>query len=197
MRINIKDVNINYIQYGEGQDILLLHGWGQNINMMKPLGDNFSDKYRITILDLPGFGNSSEPPVSWNMTNYSDMLEEFVARVGINKPIVIGHSFGGRLAIRYSANNSIEKLVLFGAPCIRIQEKLPLGVRILKALKKLPLLNEFGEYMKQYDFLPDLNNKNVWQDPDKFIEWRKTQMLAFLKAQYDIVLKYKKQNDAE
>ena len=150
MRINIKDVNINYIQYGEGQDILLLHGWGQNINMMKPLGDNFSDKYRITILDLPGFGNSSEPPVSWNMTNYSDMLEEFVARVGINKPIVIGHSFGGRLAIRYSANNSIEKLVLFGAPCIRIQEKLPLGVRILKALKKLPLLNEFGEYMKQY-----------------------------------------------
>ena len=54
-----------------------------------------------------------------------------------------------------------------------------------------------SEYMKQYDFLPDLNNKNVWQDPDKFIEWRKTQMLAFLKAQYDIVLKYKKQNDAE
>ena len=70
MRINIKDVNINYIQYGEGPDILLLHGWGQNIDMMKPLGDNFSDKYRITILDLPGFGNSSEPPTSWNMTNY-------------------------------------------------------------------------------------------------------------------------------
>lgn len=150
MRINIKDVNINYIQYGEGKDILLLHGWGQNIEMMKPLGDNFSDKFRITILDLPGFGNSSEPPTPWNMTNYSDMLEEFIDKVGITKPIIIGHSFGGRLAIRYSANNPIEKLVLFGAPCIRIQEKLPLSVRILKALKKLPLMNEFGEYMKQY-----------------------------------------------
>lgn len=150
MRINIKDVNINYIQYGEGKDILLLHGWGQNIEMMKPIGDNFSDKFRITILDLPGFGNSSEPPTPWNMTNYSDMLEEFIDKVGITKPIIIGHSFGGRLAIRYSANNPIEKLVLFGAPCIRIQEKLPLSVRILKALKKLPLMNEFGEYMKQY-----------------------------------------------
>ena len=150
MRINIKDVNINYIQYGEGKDILLLHGWGQNIEMMKPLGDNFSDKFRITILDLPGFGNSSEPPTPWNMTNYSDMLEEFIDKVGITKPIIIGHSFGGRLAIRYSANNPVEKLVLFGAPCIRIQEKLPLSVRILKALKKLPLMNEFGEYMKQY-----------------------------------------------
>ena len=150
MRINIKDVNINYIQYGEGKDILLLHGWGQNIEMMKPIGDNFSDKFRITILDLPGFGNSSEPPTPWNMTNYSDMLEEFIDKVGITKPIIIGHSFGGRLAIRYSANNPIEKLVLFGAPCIRIQEKLPLSVRILKTLKKLPLMNEFGEYMKQY-----------------------------------------------
>ena len=150
MRINIKDVNINYIQYGEGKDILLLHGWGQNIEMMKPIGDNFSDKFRITILDLPGFGNSSEPPTPWNMTNYSDMLEEFIDRLGITKPIIIGHSFGGRLAIRYSANNPIEKLVLFGAPCIRIQEKLPLSVRILKTLKKLPLMNEFGEYMKQY-----------------------------------------------
>ena len=150
MRINIKDVNINYIQYGEGKDILLLHGWGQNIEMMKPIGDNFSDKFRVTILDLPGFGNSSEPPTPWNMTNYSDMLEEFIDKVGITKPIIIGHSFGGRLAIRYSANNPIEKLVLFGAPCIRIQEKLPLYVRILKTLKKLPLMNEFGEYMKQY-----------------------------------------------
>ena len=150
MRINIKDVNINYIQYGEGKDILLLHGWGQNIEMMKPIGDNFSDKFRITILDLPGFGNSSEPPTPWNMTNYSDMLEEFIDRLGITKPIIIGHSFGGRLAIRYSANNPIEKLVLFGAPCIRIQEKLPLSIRILKTLKKLPLMNEFGEYMKKY-----------------------------------------------
>lgn len=150
MRITIKDVNVNYIQYGEGKDILLLHGWGQNIEMMKPLGDNFSDKYRITILDLPGFGNSSEPSFPWTMSDYSNMLEEFVEKVGITKPIVIGHSFGGRLAIRYSANNPIEKLVLFGAPCIRLQEKLPLSVRFLKALKKLPLMNEFGEYMKQY-----------------------------------------------
>lgn len=150
MRITIKDVNVNYIQYGEGKDILLLHGWGQNIEMMKPLGDNFSDKYRITILDLPGFGNSSEPSSPWTMSDYSNMLEEFVEKVGITKPIVIGHSFGGRLAIRYSANNPIEKLVLFGAPCIRLQEKLPLSVRFLKALKKLPLMNEFGEYMKQY-----------------------------------------------
>ena len=41
MIIKIKNLNINYIQYGKGKDILLLHGWGQNIEMMKPLGNYF------------------------------------------------------------------------------------------------------------------------------------------------------------
>lgn len=150
MKISIKDLNINYIQYGKGKDIVLLHGWGQNIEMMKPIGDNFSDRFRITILDLPGFGESDEPKNTWKIDDYELLLEEFIEKLKIKKPIMIGHSFGGRLAIRYSARNTIEKLVLFGSPCIRVQEALPLKVRLLKSLKKLPGMNSFGEYMKKY-----------------------------------------------
>ena len=150
MKIKVKDLSVNYIQYGEGKDILLLHGWGQNIAMMKPLGDNFSDHYRITILDLPGFGESEEPQSTWTIETYNEMLEEFTEKLNIKKPIVIGHSFGGRLAIRYASRNPIEKLVLFGSPCIRIEEELPITVKVLKALKRLPGLNGIGEYMKQY-----------------------------------------------
>lgn len=150
MKVNVKNLNINYIQYGEGKDIILLHGWGQNIEMMKSLGDNFSDRFRITILDLPGFGESEEPKEKWTIQNYNEMLEEFINKLKIKKPIVIGHSFGGRLAIRYSAEHPIEKLVLFGSPCIRIQENLPITVKILKSLKQVPGLNDLGEYMKKY-----------------------------------------------
>lgn len=150
MKITINNLNINYIQYGEGRDIILLHGWGQNIEMMKPLGDNFSNRFRITILDLPGFGESEEPHEIWTIDKYELFLEEFTKELKIKKPIVIGHSFGGRLAIRYSARNPIEKLVLFGSPCIRISEELPLYVKILKGLKKLPGMNNIGEYMKKY-----------------------------------------------
>ena len=150
MRIKVKNVNVNYIQYGEGKDIVLLHGWGQNIEMMKPIGDNFCDRFRITIIDFPGFGKSEEPDYDWSISDYSLMLEELIKKLDIKKPIVMGHSFGGRVAIRYSANNPIEKLVLFGSPCIRIQEKLPLYVVVLKKLKQLPGLNSFGEYMKKY-----------------------------------------------
>lgn len=150
MEINVKNLSINYIQYGEGNDIVLLHGWGQNIEMMRPIGDNFQNRFRITILDFPGFGESEEPKEAWTIEDYELMLEEFLKKVNVKKPIVIGHSFGGRVAIRYSARNPISKLVLFGSPCIRIQEELSLGVKILKKLKTLPGLNGLGEYMKKF-----------------------------------------------
>ena len=150
MKINIKNLSINYIQYGEGNDIVLLHGWGQNIEMMRPIGDNFQDRFRITILDFPGFGESEEPKEAWTIEDYELMLEEFLKKVNVKKPIIIGHSFGGRVAIRYSARNPISKLVLFGSPCIRIQEELSLGVKMLKKLKTLPGLNGLGEYMKKF-----------------------------------------------
>ncbi len=150
MKVNIQNLNINYIQYGEGKDIILLHGWGQNIAMMKPLGDNFCNRFRITILDFPGFGESDEPKETWTIEKYSNMLELFIKKLEIKKPIVIGHSFGGRVAIRYCSRNPIEKLVLFGSPCIRIKEELSLKVKLLKKLKTLPGMNNLGEYMKKY-----------------------------------------------
>ena len=150
MKKKIQDVEINYIQYGEGKDIILLHGWGQNIQMMKPLGDAFANRFRITILDFPGFGESEEPSEPWTINKYSSILEDFVKELDIKKPIVIGHSFGGRVAIRFSARNPIEKLVLFGSPCIRIKEDLSITVKLLKKLKQLPGLNSFGEFMKKY-----------------------------------------------
>lgn len=150
MKIKIDNLNINYIQYGDGSDILLLHGWGQNIEMMKFLGDNFADNHRITILDFPGFGESDEPLSPWTIKDYSLLIEKLVKELDIKKPVVMGHSFGGRVAIYYSSNNSIEKLVLFGSPCIRKDKELPLSVKILKGIKKLPGMDKLGEYMKQY-----------------------------------------------
>lgn len=147
----IKDVKVSYIDYGEGKNtIVLLHGWGQNIEMMKCLGDNFCDRFRITILDFPGFGESKEPSEAWNIKDYSDLLEEFINRLNIKKPIIMGHSFGGRVGIRYSCNHVIDKLVLFGSPCIRHERKLPLSTRILKSIKKLPGMNRIGEFAKNY-----------------------------------------------
>ena len=146
----INDLDINFIQYGEGKDILLLHGWGQNIEMMKFIGDRFSDRFRITILDFPGFGESDEPKEAWNVGDYSLLVRELVEELKIKNPIIIGHSFGGRVGIKYSSMYKVSKLVLFGAPCIRENKELDLKTKILKKAKTLPGMDKFGEYMKQY-----------------------------------------------
>lgn len=154
----IRNIDINYIQYGnkKGKDVILLHGWGQNIEMMKPLGNNL-DKYHITILDLPGFGNSSEPIEALTVFDYATILEELVSELKIKKPIIIGHSFGGRIAIIYASRNEVEKVVLFGAPCVR-HERVSLKERILKKIKKIPGMNKIGEHMKKYIGSDDYKN---------------------------------------
>lgn len=158
MQKTIRNININYIQYGNetGKNIVLLHGWGQNIEMMAPLGNNLTD-YHITILDFPGFGNSSEPLTSLTIYDYVEILEELLIELKIKKPIIMGHSFGGRVAILYAARNPVEKLVLFGSPCIRDNRK-SIKESILKSLKKLPGMEKIGEFAKNYIGSTDYKN---------------------------------------
>ena len=150
MKISIKNIDINYIQYGSGKDIVLLHGWGQNIEMMKPIGDRLEKDYRITILDLPGFGQSSEPLEAIGIYSYCEILEEFLSKLNIDNPILMGHSFGGRISIIYASRNNVEKLVLFGSPCIRKDKEPSLKEKTLKRLIKLPGMKKVGEYAKKY-----------------------------------------------
>ncbi len=150
MELNLKKAKINYIQYGKGKDVVLLHGWGQNIEMMRPLGDLLQQKYRVTILDFPGFGASEEPKEAWGVLDYAIVLEQMIDELKIKKPIIMGHSFGGRVAICYASNHPIEKLVLFASPCFKVYNSNNLKVKILKTLKKIPGMNQFGEYMKNY-----------------------------------------------
>lgn len=154
--MNMGKNNINYIQYGKGEDVILLHGWGQNIEMMKPLGDRIIDK-RITIIDFPGFGNSPEPDSVWTIDDYVNSLECLVKELKIKNPTLIGHSFGGRVAIKYASKNKVNRLILFGSPCVREQRKSK-KEKVLKSLKKLPLMNNFGEYMKKYIGSTDYKN---------------------------------------
>ena len=118
----IKNIRINYKSYGSGEDIVLLHGWGQNIEMMEPLAKKIPD-HRITIIDLPGFGLSNEPDEAYSVYDYTEFLHEFFKEMGIKKPTLIGHSFGGRLSIIYASKYDTKRIVLLGSPCVRHEHK--------------------------------------------------------------------------
>lgn len=152
----IKDIDINYVQYGTGKDVVLLHGWGQNIQMMDPLGKLLKN-CRITILDLPGFGSSMEPSFAYNISDYASLLHEFLKELKIDNPILIGHSFGGRIAIYYASMYQVSKLVLFGSPFIK-RENDSLKLKVFKSLKKIKFLNNLAEVMKNHLGSEDYKN---------------------------------------
>lgn len=159
MITNIKDIDINYIQYGKGKkNIVLLHGWGQNIEMMNPIGSKLENIATITVIDLPGHGKSSEPKVAITIYDYCEIVKELLDKLKIRKPILIGHSFGGRIAIIYASLYETEKLILLGAPCIRKEQKIGLKVKTLKALKKVPGLNKLEGFAKKHIGSRDYKN---------------------------------------
>lgn len=149
MEIVIKNVKINYISYGKGKDILLLHGWGQNIEMMKQVGDGLKDDYRITIMDLPGFGKSEEPKEPWTLEDYNSLIEEFVKKKDLKDLTIVGHSFGGRIATIYASKNKLYRLVLLSSPMIKKKSGNSPKQKILKFLKKIPLLNKSESFFKK------------------------------------------------
>lgn len=149
--MNVKDTYINYVQYGNdlGKDIVLLHGWGQNIEMMDPIGRRLQDDFRITIIDFPGFGKSPEPPYSFTVYDYYEALDELLKKLKIKDPILIGHSFGGRIAMIYAGTKETSKLVLLGSPFRRSNKKANIKLKILKFMKKVPIIKNLEEYMKK------------------------------------------------
>lgn len=153
----IRNVKINYKQYGKGEEVVLLHGWGQNIEMMKPLGDALAPHYHVTIIDLPGFGLSKEPVYAYTIFDYTEVVHELLDELKIDKPIMIGHSFGGRIAIVYASKYKVNKLVLFGSPCVRHEYK-SFRQTLLKKLKKVKILNPIVNMMKKHMGSVDYRN---------------------------------------
>lgn len=120
MKINVKGININYKKYGDDkQSVILLHGWGQNISMMEPIGLHLQDRYSVYNIDFPNFGDSDPIESVWSVFDFSEMLEEFTHKLNIENPIIIAHSFGVRVAIVYANNNPVHKLVFTGGAGIR------------------------------------------------------------------------------
>ena len=91
MKITVKDVSVNYIRYGDSKkkSIVFLHGWGQNIEMMKPLSDARIDNNDCIVIDLPGFGVSEEPKFAWQVDDYTECLKEILDKLNVKKPILI------------------------------------------------------------------------------------------------------------
>ncbi len=94
---------------GRGPNLVLLHGWGFNSEIFQSLVERYKQSYRITVIDLPGHGKSSD--VDGGIDDWCDEIIKLIP----DKSILLGWSLGGLLSIYIASKLTIEHLVLVAA----------------------------------------------------------------------------------
>lgn len=136
--VTINDIKVNYKTTGEGQDVLLLHGWGCSLEIWKTLQSQLEQKYRVTSIDFPGFGKSDEPKSVWGVEEYTQCTEQLIETLELKNPVLIGHSFGGRVSILLSSRNDyVNKVILTDSAGVKPQNTKISVSRIFSKMKKL------------------------------------------------------------
>lgn len=114
MYLKSNGINIYYQTTSKGPDLILLHGWKQDVSTWWGVVDLLKDDFKIWLVDLPGFGRSDSPIKPWTVSDYADTIAEFIKKQNIKKPILLGHSLGGNVSIKLASQyaNLISKLIL-------------------------------------------------------------------------------------
>ncbi len=118
----IADIQIAETILGDGIPIVMLHGWGANIQLMLPLAQRLAPLgYRIYIPDFPGFGQSQNPPTAWGVSDYTNFILKFLDYHRLEKVYIFSHSFGGRISLVLGAEHPkrILKMVLADSAGVR------------------------------------------------------------------------------
>ena len=125
MKISVDGLEIGYDSTGKGRPVVLLHGWGVDRSTFKPVADRIADCCRVISVDLPGFGESEEPKKPFNTDDFSNFTEHFIAALELEKPILVGHSNGGKTALALAGRGykNISKLVLVSSTGIPAKHK--------------------------------------------------------------------------
>ena len=131
--------NIEYISEGKGETILFLHGWGQNKEMMLPLIDELKYKYNCVLIDLPGFGKSDFNKAN-NIDEYVDLIRDFLQYNKIFPSYIIGHSFGGKVCVKYYLKyRDLKKMVIIASPILKPKRTIKYYYKVYeyKLMKKI------------------------------------------------------------
>lgn len=124
MFLNLKGQQIYYQTVGKGKNLILLHGWRQDVSTWWGVVDSLKDEFKLWLVDMPGFGRSDLPKKPWTISDYADCITSFIQNRKISQPILLGHSLGGNVAIKLAAKhpNLIHKLILEDSSGIRPQK---------------------------------------------------------------------------
>ncbi len=132
MQVKVKDCNIYYEAIGNGNPVILLHGWLTNMETMRPIANELCKNFKVYLVDVIGFGKSDLPEHPLKSDDFGDFLKEFIEKLEIKNPILIGHSNGGRIIINAVGRGivSAKKVVLIDSAGIKPKRSLKYYLKV-------------------------------------------------------------------
>lgn len=163
----------------EGEPIVYLHGWGTNWFTFQSLIDSLLQMGRHIAIDLPGFGDSPHPGETWGTEDYADFVHALLKERGVDHCVLIGHSFGGRIAIQLAHRwpDFVKGLVLIASAGLK--RKIPFAKRIkIKTIRFLAksahkwIPGAWGKRMKErlYDKIASRDYKEAGEMRPIFVK---------------------------
>jgi pimeloyl-ACP methyl ester carboxylesterase len=98
----LDNARVYYMNYGKGKEaIVLVHGWGCNLNHWKEQIPDLSKRARVLAIDLPGHGQSDKPEQAYTMDLFANAIDAVLRDAGVEKAVVVGHSMGTPVARQF------------------------------------------------------------------------------------------------
>lgn len=142
-RYKYNGIELSYSVEGEGDAVVLLHGWGCDKSIWKSSIEALRSNFRVVAVDFAGFGASEEPKTIWGVEEYTCSVEALLKELNIQSPTLVGHSFGGRVSILYASRNEVKRVILTDAAGVKPRRSFSYYRKVYtyKLLKRaLPLL---------------------------------------------------------
>ena len=138
------DIKLNFIEQGQGQPMILLHGNGENCDYFEHQISHFSKQYHVIALDTRGHGQSPRGEKPFTIKQFAEDLHDFMDEKGIEKAVILGFSDGGNIALTFALKypEQVEKMIVDGANLFPsgvkplYQWPIELGYRIAKIFSR-------------------------------------------------------------
>jgi len=167
----ITGLDLAFNVVGQGPPLLLIHGFGANAYTWKKLVKYFAAQYTVISLDLKGHGRSPKPlDGGYSLHDQANLITEFIHAKGLHNVTIVGHSFGGAIALlsyiklKKQGSNAIRALVLIDT--IAYRQRLPVLINALC----VPLLGYFLVHTFPEKFQVNMILKLVYYDSGRITE---------------------------
>lgn len=178
-------MSVSVERFGQGPDLVLLHGWGMNGAVWHGIVPSLAENYRVHLVDLPGFGNS---PLADGVDYSLSWLAEQVAAVLPEKCHLLGWSLGGLVASQIVLNHPervASLITVASSPCFMARDEWPgIAPKVLTGFNQM-LAGDFRQTIERFLAIQAMGSEHARDDIRQLRHWlaeRPAPQLAALEA---------------